>query len=631
MTRIESWRGLLDGRGLCASVVFWGLLAGFGGNLAAETPRGVDLAGIGDWDIVVAESAPPSTAYAAEELQALIEKASGKRPPIRKATDGAEPLGRADRHILVGPSPALAASPVGFPVDGLGPEEFRIVVRDDRIAIAGGEPRGTLYGVYAFLEDCLGVRFLTAEHTHVPPVGAWRVVGPVDRTYRPPLAMRWSYYGEINRNPAFAARMRVNTVTREARLGGRTGITNINHSFVAQIPSQKYGKEHPEYYALVDGKRLAPVQNDGYETEPCLTNPDVLRIVTAAVLEEIARHPENANVSVSQNDNDKYCRCEGCAAIDGREGTPMGSLLTFVNAVADEVAKRHPGIDVGTLSYWYTRRPPKTIVPRPNVQIQLCSIECCLIHSIDDPSCPKNVEFCKDFEGWGAISKNISIWNYNTNFTNYLLPCPNLRTIERNVRFFVANQAKGAFMQAAGNAWAAELSDLRNYIIANLIWDPSRSGERLLDEFVALHYGKAAPAVRRYIDVVHDAAEASGAHRNCFAGKAGDYGLGPEAAGEAMALFARAEELAETEDVRKRVEKASIGAYRLALDPIWYADDPSKVDADLLARLRPLAKRFLDRCAAHGVDRASEHEAFQVARERLERLFGGFSGGAGPR
>jgi len=136
----------------------------------------------------------------------------------------------------------------------------------------------------------------------------------------------------------------------------------------------------------------------------------------------------------------------------------------------------------------------KTIRPRPNVQIQLCSIECCLIHPIDDPNCPKNVEFHRDLKGWGAISKNVSIWNYNTNFTNYLLPCPNLRVIEPNVRFFVANQTKGIFMQAAGNAWAAELSDLRNYLVANLIWDPNRSGERLIAEFVDLHYGRAAPA-----------------------------------------------------------------------------------------------------------------------------------------
>ena len=131
----------------------------------------------------------------------------------------------------------------------------------------------------------------------------------------------------------------------------------INHSFCNLIPSSEYGTEHPEYFCLIDGKRRAPVAEDGggKGNEPCLTNPNVVRIVTEATLEQIARYPHRANVSVSQNDNNKYCRCEPCAALDEREGTPMGSLLTFVNAVAHEVAKKHPQVKVGTLAYWYSR------------------------------------------------------------------------------------------------------------------------------------------------------------------------------------------------------------------------------------------------------------------------------------
>ncbi len=589
----------------------------------AQTPQGVNLAALDGWDIVTAESPPPSVAYAADELQRFLEKASGLKLPVTSKVE------RKDRHVFVGPSGPMRVSPAGFDVEGFGPEDLRVVVRDGAIAIAGGEPRGTLYGVYTFLEDHVGVRFLTADHTHVPPAGAWKVVGPADRTFRPPFAMRWTYYGEVNRDPVFAARLRVNTVTGDPKLGGKTGIQNISHSLLGQIPSQKYGKEHPEYYCLIDGKRLAEVKSDAYDNEPCLTNPDVLRIVTEAVLDEIAHNPGAANVSVSQNDNNKYCRCEKCAALDEREGTPMGSILTFVNAVAEEVAKKRPGINVGTLSYWYSRKPPRTIQPRTNVQIQLCSIECCLIHPIDDPACPKNAEFCRDMRGWGSISKNVSIWNYNTNFSNYLLPCPNLRVIEPNVRFFARNQAKGTFMQAAGNAWAAELSELRSYLISSLIWDPSRSGARITDEFVSLHYGRAAPPIRRYINLVHDTAESSGAHRNCFAGKAEQYGLTPETASQAVALFEIALGLAESPEVASRVEKASISAYRLALEPVWGRQDASGLEPDILARSRLLITRFLELCAKHKVDQASENEPFENARERLAKLLAAAEGAAG--
>ncbi|MCP4639334.1 MAG: DUF4838 domain-containing protein, partial [bacterium] len=395
-------------------------------------PEGVDLAAIDGWDIVVSQEASPSEAYAAEQFQALFEQAGGGRLAIVTDTQ------RADRHVFVGPSGLMAASPAGFSVEGFGEEDLRIVIRDDAVVIAGGRPRGTLYGVYTFLEDYMGVRFLTHDHIHVPELGPWRVVGPVDRFYHPPLAFRWSFYAETNRHPAFAAQNRTNTVPTEARLGGKTGLDLINHSFVSLMPSGEFGVEHPEYYAFVDGERRPDLVKGGFATELCLTNPDVLRIVTERVLALLRANPQMANVSVSQNDNMMYCRCPGCAAIDEREGSSMGSLLTFVNAVADEVGKEFPDVLVGTLAYGYSRKAPKTVKPRPNVQIQLCSVECCILHPIDDPDCPLNVGFCLDMAEWGRLSPNVSIWNYNTNFHHYLLPCPNLRVIEPNIRYFVA-------------------------------------------------------------------------------------------------------------------------------------------------------------------------------------------------
>ena len=593
----------------------WIVLLLLCGPAQASLPGGVNVAALEGWDIVIDEAAIPSEVHAAEELQRHLALAMGRTLPIVKGID------HADRHVFVGPGKLMSESKLGFAVDGFGPEDLRIVVRDGNVVIAGGRPRGTLYGVYTFLEDYLGVRFLTADHTHVPPVGRWRVIGPVDRCYHPPLEMRWTYYGEVNRNPAFAARLRINAVPTAPELGGRSRQQLIGHSFCRQIPSSKYGKEHPEYYCLRGGKRLATVRNDAYDNEPCLTNPDVRRVVTEAVLAEIEANPDAHNVSVSQNDNAQYCQCPDCAAIDEREGTPMGSLLTFVNAVADAVAAKHPDVMVGTLAYWYSRKPPQTVRPRPNVQIQLCSIECCQIHPIDDPSCPKNVAFCQDMAGWGKICDRIYIWNYNTNFHNYLLPCPNLRVIEPNVRFFVANGAKGIFMQAAGNAMGAELSELRAYVISNLLWDPSRSGEQLMDEFLDLHYGPAAGPIREFITRVHDKAEASGKHHNCFAMLA-DYGLDETDAKAGLEAFARALSLADTDAVRSRVEKASVCAYRAALEPVWYPRT-KPLDPALVGTMRPVAKRFFELCEKYGIDRHCESgEDIAGARNRLKTSFG---------
>jgi hypothetical protein len=591
------------------------ILAGSGaGTARAADPRPVDLARLDGWDIIVPEDASPSELYAAEEFRAILAKAGGPDLKVTKTPD------RPDRHIYIGAGKVMKDSPAGFAVDTMGPEDLRIVVRDDRIAIAGGRPRGTLYGVYSFLEDCMGVRFLTADHIHVPKLPAALPVGPLDRTYHPPLLFRWSYYGENSADTAFAARRRVNTVSDDPKLGGRCGQSLIGHTFGSQIPTAKYGKEHPEYYALRDGKRLSS-GDDWVATQPCLTDPDVLKIVTASVLEGLKAHPGVENISVSQNDNALHCLCPKCKAIDDREGTPMGSLLEFVNAIADVVAKEYPGVKVGTLSYWYTRQPPKTIRPRPNVQIQLCSIECCVVHPIDDPSCEKNRRFCSDMAEWGKLTDNIFIWNYNTNFSNYLLPFPNLRVIGPNVRHFVKNGAKGIFLQASGNNTGSELSDLRNYVMSGVLWDPSRDAEKLVDEFLTLHYGPAAPPIRAWIEKFHDGVAAKGIHPNCF-GNGAAYAIDGTVAKEALDAFAEALKLAgDDEALKARVEKASICAHRAAIEEACGSMEDKVIDPAVAARLRPEVRKLFELCAKYKVPMFAETMGMDEARRKLRIRF----------
>jgi hypothetical protein len=555
-------------------------------------------------------------------LQTFLEQATGRRLPIGVST-GAPATKKSLHHVYVGESAAARAAIPDLKQESFGPEDLRIVVADDAIAIVGGRPRGTLYGVYTFLEDYVGVRFLTADHTYVPKVDGWRGVGPVDRTYRPPILLRHSYYGENSKSPVFATRLRNNAITDDPKLGGRTGMQTTNHSFGYLLPSAKYGKEHPEYYAMVDGKRLAPVADDWHQTQLCLTNPDVLRIVTQAVLDQLKANPKVEHVSVSQNDDDKYCRCPKCAEIDKREGSPMGSLLTFVNAVAAEVGKHFPNVKVGTLSYMYSRKPPRTIRPAPNVQIQLCSIECCPLHAIDDPSCAHNRTFCEDVEGWAKICQNVSIWNYNVNFNSYQLPMPNLRAIEPNVRYFVAHNAKGVFMQAAGDTVGAAFSDLHNYVISGMLWDPNRSGDALRDEFLRLHYGPAADPLRELLVKFERKAHSTGHNPTCFA-PPNLYGFDdPALAEDALSAFRRATELATDDTIRSRVEKASLCGYRLALQPCWESPSGATVDAKLRERMKPLARQFFTLAAKYGITYVREGYSMKDAKRRMQAVLWG--------
>ena len=602
-------------------------------QLSAQSSKGVDLAAMQHWNIVVANDAIASEIYAAEEFQEFFRQASGVKLPI------VNQITRRDEHVFIGLGMVMQASSVGFSVEDLGSEDLRIIVHDDNIAIAGGRPRGTLYGVYTFLEDYMGVRFLTYDHTHVPLVGDWRVVGPIDRFYHPPLAFRWSAYGETRKSTVvgpddkgfgstthFAARLRCNIVTENAKLGGTTGITLANHSLYRYVPTKVYGKKYPEYFCMVNGKRLSQVTHDALHTELCLTNPDVLRIVSRAVLDELAANPQQRSVSISQSDSGLYCHCSQCSTINDREESPMGSLLMFVNAVADEVTKEYPNVKVGTLAYAYSQKPPKTIKAHPNVMIQLTSHDCSVTDPIRDSTYESSTYFRRDLLIWGRICRHINLWYYNVNFSTFLLPMPNLRVIGPNIRYFAANNIKGIFMQSA-HAPGAELSDLRNYITSRLLWDPNQSSEVLINEFLDLHYGKAAPPIRHFINLVHDNAEDKGIQEKWW-GQGEDYGIDESIIQAGLDAFEEAIRLADNEVVHARVEKASICVYYAAAEKgvqwAWRnieGKTGAKMPAELL-KTRPYFRQMLQLCAKHGVTHFNEKTTIERARQYFKQGYG---------
>ena len=135
------------------------------------------------------------------------------------------------------------------------------------------------------------------------------------------------------------------------------------HTFNSLVPPEIYFKDHPEYFALRDGKRLP--------TQLCLTNPEVVKVVIQNLRRQIAQNPRAKYWSVSQNDNRQYCKCDECRALDEKEGSHSGTMINFVN----QVAEQFPDYMISTLAYEYTRKAPATIKPAKNVNIMLCSIE----------------------------------------------------------------------------------------------------------------------------------------------------------------------------------------------------------------------------------------------------------------
>ena len=383
----------------------------------------------------------------------------------------------------------------------LGDDGFRLQMKDGALRIAGGK-RGVLYGVYEVLERFGGCGWFSPAVEVVPRKDAVEIPDGLDETHRPAFAMRTTSWGAVAAHPRFAARMRINGATHPRlpeNLGGEAFPfvkgAGICHTFWKLMPPSVWFESHPEYFCEVDGRRRG-----GNETQPCLTNPDVLRIITSNVLERLAKEPDAKLVGISQMDNQMYCRCAKCAAVDEEEGSHAGTLVRFVNAVAEEVEKVRPDVLVQTLIYQYTRKPPKLTRLRHNVTPCLCSIECRRNVTLDDPSSPQNAAFMADMKAWAEISDHLYIWDYTTNYRNYLYPTPFERVFQPNMRAFRDNKVKYMFEEGTEAGQHADFGVLKTYLLAKWMWDPDLDEKTLTDRFFAGYFGAAAPFVREYYE-----------------------------------------------------------------------------------------------------------------------------------
>ncbi|WP_340113736.1 DUF4838 domain-containing protein [Maribellus mangrovi] len=419
--------------------------------------------GSSDYEITTTTNTDGKILKAANELQYYLQEISGAAFPIVNNVNPDKPA-----IIVRIDSTLLSEHTVSYAADG----------KD--IIISGGNAESTLYAVYEFLEKELGCRWFSPEVEKIPLVNKLSVNLPLNYRYTPDITTRTVHSRLFYENPDFADQLKV---SHEA-FPDYVPIARV-HTFHRLVPQEKFFDSHPEYYALRDQERR--------HTQLCLSNEEVLHIVIDSVRTWFERYPDQKVISVSQDDNTQYCQCESCSKIDEEEGSPSGSMIRFVNAVA----KEFPGKTISTLAYQHTRKPCKT-KPLENVMITLCSIECDRSAPIEE----KCSDFAEDLMGWKKLTENIRIWDYTTQFTNFLAPFPNLETLGPNIRFFRANNARWIFEQHSHNP--SELFELRSWLTAKLLWDPDLNTDDLITEFVDAYYEEAGVYVKQYIDKIHD-------------------------------------------------------------------------------------------------------------------------------
>jgi hypothetical protein len=201
-----------------------------------------------------------------------------------------------------------------------------------------------------------------------------------------------------------------------------------------------------------------------------------------------------------------------------------------------------------------------------------------------------------DIKGWSEVSNRLWIWDYVINYLHTVQPFPNLYVLKPNINFFINHGVTGIYEEANYFSPGGELAELRTYIIAKTLWDPSYDTDRAIDEFLGGYYAQAADPIRQYLDLVHrEVPSIPDLHVRIYADPQ-SY-LNPQLLGRCAALFDNAEEaVARDPTLLHRV--------RVARLPVIYAQLALGMEDG--ARKASLLDRFEETARAEGVTKLAE-------------------------
>ena len=434
--------------------------------------------------VVVEKGAGPTGAYAAEELVMFVRESTGVTLPV---DSWAWPWRKTVRIALD---------------ESLG-DGFRLETGWRTYRITGGR-RGVLYGVYETVERFGDIIFFGDIRTHVPKKDAFVVPDRFRDAQQPAFLGRSTTWKEVRTNIVSRTRLRFNLHRRGTVVEPKFGPEEIKyvkefgdcHTFRDLVPPDEYFAKHPEYFSYLNGIRRKD------KSQLCLTNPDVLDIVAKKCIAALDADPSANAVGVSQNDRRNQCQCETCAAIDKVEGSSSGTMFRFVNAVAERVKETHPDKWVQTLAYQYTREPPKLTKPADNVLTYLCVIEADLARPLTTSTCPASVKIRELVDRWTALTPNLVIWAYSTNYRELLHTFPDVPTLQDNIRFYRDRGIRRLFIEGGG--YHSHLGEFKTYLISKWLWNPDVPYEELERKFTDAYYGKAAPQAREYLKMYRE-------------------------------------------------------------------------------------------------------------------------------
>ena len=433
--------------------------------------------------IVISKTASDQIKNAANILSQYIELATGAKIPILTE----DKLAQYHKGFAVHVGQTEFSLRQNILPKGLDDDGFVIVSKGQSIIILGSSDYGTEFGVYDFLEQYVGVRWLMPgiNGTDIPEINTIEIP-ELTRSDAPVFFSRQAsgFRGEQQ-----------GEWTKFNRMHGRV---NFHHNLNSLFPRETYAENHPEFYPMKKGKsRYSPKDNNDYQWQPCFTAPGIIDEAVKNIIQYFNEHPLEKSYSLGINDSGFFCECPGCLSkISGKRNLIndidySDLYYDWCNTVVEGVVKVHPDKWFGCLAYHNVASAPVKVKLHPRLIPYLTQDRMMWIDE-DMGSRGKAAT-----EAWAKASPTIGWYDYIYG-SPYCIPRIYFHHMQKYLQYAKSQGVKALYAESYPN-WG---EGPKSYVTLRLWWNPDQDVDKMLQEWYVRCVGEdAAPYLEKYYEI----------------------------------------------------------------------------------------------------------------------------------
>lgn len=417
------------------------------------------------------------------------------------------------------------------------------------ICLIANNQNGILYAADQFVEDNLGIRFLTAEYTYVPQITSANIMAQCN-TFAPQFEYRQylntsTFYPSTSENIKYSQHLRFNgdyITSGNSGIGGFEWYTDAAkgigtaHNTISFVKPSDYSKYENTMFFKYNGNIIDVCYTDGITSSGTIDRStsaiDTAAEAMYAALYDLLANTDKDNfwLSVGQADTNERCECSDCIAAT-KQYNRSGITVRFWNAIINELENcgnakvRNKNYRLVMFAYQYNLLAPvidgktdSTCIPNnEHLWVRIAPIVVDRYLALDDENQPLlqrengrtydsstmlgHVSASTIYSDWAKVTSNLFSWTYSPDFGNYFAYTGAVVNMKRNLTLLKNSGVDYAFIQGVFNEKTHADQYLEAYVFSKLCWNPDADATKLRNEFLKYYYGEIAyEKVKQYYD-----------------------------------------------------------------------------------------------------------------------------------